>query len=83
MSAFNDLAGVIADEEKGAAALAIKQRLTAIKALPDGPVRARIFAASAMIGGAELFAALEGRVSTANQLRRLADKIERAARTAH
>ena len=83
MSVFNDLAGVIADEEKGAVSLAIKQRLAAIKALPDGPVRARIFAASAMIGGAELFAALEGNVSTAQQLRRLADRIERAAHTAH
>jgi replicative superfamily II helicase len=83
MSAFNDLSGLIADEEKGAVTLAIRQRLAAIKALPDGPVRARIFAASAMIGGAELFAALEGRVSTAKQLRRLADRIERPPRTAH
>lgn len=83
MSAFDDLAGVIADEEKGAVTLAIAQRIDTIKALPDGPVRARIFAASAMIGGAELFAALEGTDAAATQLRRLADRIERTARKAH
>ena len=43
---FNDLATVIADEEKGAASKAIVQRINIIEQMPDGPVRARIYAAA-------------------------------------
>ena len=83
MDAFQDLAATIADEEKAAVARSIAERLAAIQDQPDGPVRARIHAAAAMIGGAELHAALEGPQATARQLRRLADRIEAGQGPSH
>lgn len=69
---FNDLATVIADEEKGAASKAIAQRIKLIEQMPDGPVRARIYAAAILIGGAELFANFEGDEAAHDQLIKLA-----------
>ena len=69
---FNDLATVIADEEKGAASKAIAQRIKIIEQMPDGPVRARIYAAAILIGGAELFANFEGDEAAHDQLIKLA-----------
>lgn len=79
MTPFQDLAATIADEEKSHVARSTAERIAAIQDQPDGPVRARIFAAASMIGGAELHAALEGPQATATQLRRLADRIEASA----
>lgn len=79
MTPFEDLAATIGDEEKAAVAGTIAERIAAIQDQPDGPVRARIFAAASMIGSAELHAALEGPQATATQLRRLADRFEASA----
>lgn len=73
---FEDLAGVIVDEEKAALANAMAARISTISGMPDGPVRARIYAFAALIGGAELAAELEGAGPAAAQLRRLADRLE-------
>lgn len=80
---FTDLAAVILDEEKAAVARSIAERLAAIQDQPDGPVRARIHAAAAMIGGAELWAHLEDASTVATQLRRLADRIEAGTGPSH
>jgi hypothetical protein len=69
---FHELATVIADEEKGAASKAIAQRIEIIEQMPDGPVRARIYAAAILIGGAELFANFEGDEAAHDQLIKLA-----------
>lgn len=42
----------------------------------DGPMRARIFAATTMIAGAELFVKLDSAAVVAKQMRSLADRIE-------
>jgi hypothetical protein len=76
MTAFNDLADLIADEEKAATAAFIGQHIAAIKDTPDGPVRARIFAAAMLIGSSELWTHLEDGATVAAQLRRLADRFE-------
>lgn len=73
---FEDLADVIVEEEKAAFANALAARISTIKEMPDGPVRARIYAFAALIGGAELAAELEGAGPAAAQLRRLADRLE-------
>jgi predicted Zn-dependent peptidase len=73
---FHDLASLIADEEKGAASALIGQRIAEIKGKPDGPIRARIFAAAALIGSSELWSTLEDPATVAGQLRRLADRFE-------
>lgn len=80
---FQDLAATIADEEKGAASKLIGERLATIEDMPDGPIRARIFAAAALIGGAELWAHLEDGATVATQLRRLADRIEAGTGPSH
>jgi hypothetical protein len=76
---FNDLAGLIAEEEKAQVANVIATRVGTIQAQPDGPIRARIFAACALIGGAELMSELEGPEAAAKQLRKLADRLEAGA----
>lgn len=76
MTPLEELASLLADEEKGAVSLALAGRISAIKDRPDGPVRIRIFAAASMIGGAELMAQLEGPEAAARQLRRLAERFE-------
>lgn len=83
MTPFQDLAAVILDEEKAAVAHLIGQHVTAIRDNPDGPLRARVFAAAAMVGGAELHSALEGPEATARQLRRLADRFDAATGPSH
>lgn len=82
MNPFLDPA-VIADQERASVAKSIAERIAAIHDQPDGPVRARVFAAAAMIGGAELHAALEGPEATARQLRRLADRFDAEAAPRH
>jgi hypothetical protein len=77
MTAFTELAEVIAIEERAAFANALADRIHAIKDLPDGPIRGRIYAAAALIGGAELMQHLEGTEAAARQLRALADRLER------
>ena len=79
MNEFSHLAELIADEEKGAVSVAIAGRIGEIKGRPDAPMRARIYAAAQMIGGAELMAELEGHAAAAAQLRRLADRLDAAA----
>ena len=56
---LHELFGTIADEEKAAASAHIRGRIEAMTAQDDGPMRARIFAATTMIAGAELFAKLD------------------------
>ena len=73
---LHELFGTIADEEKAAASAHIRGRIEAMTAQDDGPMRARIFAATTMIAGAELFAKLESADVVANQMRSLADRIE-------
>jgi hypothetical protein len=80
---FQDLAALIADEEKAASAHAIGQRIIAIEGQPDGPIRARIFAAAMLIGASELWAQLEDGARVAAQLRRLADRFEAACQPRH
>ena len=77
-SFFQDLASTIADEERAAVSHLIGQHVAEIRDQPDGPVRARIFAAAALIGSAELWAHLEDGETVANQLRRLADRFDTA-----
>lgn len=74
---FHELAAVIADEEKGAASKAIAQRIATIEQMPDGPVRARIYAAAMLIASAELWAELDEPRSVACQLKQLAARLER------
>lgn len=76
MTAFTELAETIALEEQSAFANTLSARIEAIKDLPDGNVRARIYAAAALIGGAELMQHLEGTEAAARQLRALADRLE-------
>lgn len=76
---FNDLASLIAVEEKLAVTHALAARIEAIQDLPDGPVRARIYAAACLIAGAELMGQLDGPQAAAHQLRRLADRLEAGA----
>lgn len=83
MIPFADLAALIADEERAASAHAIAQRIAAIEDQPDGPIRARIFAAATLIGGAELWVHLEDGATVATQLRRLADRIEAGSGPSH
>lgn len=80
---FQDLAALIADEEKAASAHAIGQRIAAIEAQPDGPIRARIFAAAMLIGASELWAQLEDGATVAHQLRRLADRFDGIGQPRH
>lgn len=80
---FNELASVIADEEKGAASKAISQRIKRIEQMPDGPVRARIYAAAVLIGGAELFAKFEGHNAVHDQLIKLAERFKNTSETHH
>lgn len=49
----------------------------------DGPIRARIFAASTLIAGAELFANLDSPQAAAAQLRRLADRLDAGQAVKH
>ena len=76
---FNDLASLIAVEEKAAVSNALAARIEAIQDLPDGPVRARIYAAACLVAGVELMGQLEGPQAAAHQLRRLADRLEAGA----
>jgi hypothetical protein len=80
---FNDLTTVIADEEKGAASKAIAQRIKIIEQMPDGPVRARIYAAAILIGGAELFANFEGDEAVHDQLIKLAGRFKSKSEPHH
>ena len=80
---FHELAAVIADEEKGAASKAISQRIKLIEQMPDGPVRARIYAAAVLIGGAELFAKFEGHDAVHDQLIKLAERFKNTSETHH
>ena len=73
---LHELFGTIADEEKAAASAHIRGRIEAMTAQDDGPMRARIFAATTMIAGAELFAKLDSAAVVAKQMRSLADRIE-------
>jgi hypothetical protein len=80
---FQDLTALIAEEEKAASAHAIGQRIIAIEGQPDGPIRARIFAAVMLIGAAELWAQLEDGETVAHQLRRLADRFDGIGQPRH
>ena len=80
---FNELATVIADEEKGAASKAISQRIKLIEQMPDGPIRARIYAAAVLIGGAELFAKFEGHDAIHDQLIKLAERFKSTSEPHH
>lgn len=73
---LHELFGTIADEEKAAASAHIRGRIEAMTAQDDGPMRARIFAATTMIAGAELFVKLDSATVVAKQMRSLADRIE-------
>lgn len=83
MTPFQDLAAVIADEERAASAHAIAQRIATIEDQPDAPIRARIFAAAMLIGSAELWARLEDDSTVADQLRRLAGRFDAAGQPRH
>ena len=76
---LQELFGTIADEEKAAASAYIRGRIDAMTAQDDGPMRARIFAATTMIAGAELFVKLDSAAVVAKQMRSLADRIEGGA----
>lgn len=80
---IENLAGILADEERGAAAKAIADRIAAIENLPHGPTRARLAAGAFLSVGYQLLRLLEGDSETARQLRRMADMIEAQDRGAH
>lgn len=73
---FNELADLIATEEKAAFANDLARRIDVLKDMPDASVRAQIYAACALIGGAELMAEVSGKDFAVRQLRLLADKLE-------
>lgn len=73
---LNKSFAAITEEEKEAVFAHIRNRLETMGAQNDGPIRARIFAASTLIAGAELFAEFQGKEAASEQLRRLADRIE-------
>lgn len=77
---LEDLVSVIVDEEKAAFANALATRITALNRVPDGPLRARVYAFAVLMGGAELTAELEGTGGAAAQLRRIADRLEAAGK---
>lgn len=77
------LAGILADEERGAAAKAIADRIATIENLPHGPTRARLCASAHLAAGVELVRILEGEDAAARQLRRLADMIDAQNQGAH
>lgn len=77
MNEAHEFFGLIADEEKAGLAAAISAKLQAIQDNDDGPIRARLFAKMLQIAGAELAAELDGPHVTAEQLRQLADRIDK------
>jgi hypothetical protein len=80
---FKDLAELMATEEKAAFTNDLEKRIRAIEAMPDGPVRARIYAVCAMIGGAELLAHLEGNDEAKRQLLKLSERLKIAKNPLH
>lgn len=76
MTSLEELAEVIALEEKQAATLALSDRINQIKGLPEARLRARIFSAALMIAGGEAMTELEGLKAAAAQLRRIADRLD-------
>lgn len=76
MTPFQDLVETLTLEEKAAATNAVAVRIQQIENRPDGPLRARIFAAATLIAGAEIMQELEGPAAAAAQLRKVADRLE-------
>ena len=86
--AFNVTTGRIGDEEHKKSDIGngffklsshandLARRIDVLKDMPDAPVRAQIYAACALIGGAELMAEVSGKDFAVRQLRLLADKLE-------
>ena len=83
MSEFNEFFATLADEERAAASTHLASRIDGMADQDDGPIRARIFAASILIAGAEMFANLDSPQAAAAQLRRLADRLEAGAGVKH
>ena len=73
----------ITDEEKAAASAHIRGRIEAMTNQDDGPIRARIFAGCTLVAGAELYAHLDSPDAVADQLRRLANRIEAGQAVKH
>lgn len=78
-----NLAGILADEERGAVAKAIAARIAAIENLPHGPIRARLCASAHLAAGVELLRLLEGDLEAIRQLHRTAAMIEARAEARH
>ena len=78
---FTELAELIATEEKAAFANDLARRIDDMKDLPDAPMRAQIYAACALIGGAELMTEVSGKEFAIRHLRLLADKLEKQGQT--
>lgn len=68
---FNELADLIATEEKAAFANDFARRIDALRDMPNASVRAQIYATCALIGGAELMAEVSGKDFAIRQLRLL------------
>lgn len=83
MTELSEFFAVISDEEKAAASTHVRERIEAMAAQDDGPIRARIFAGCTLVAGAELFAQLDSPDSVASQLRRLAARIEAGQAVRH
>jgi hypothetical protein len=83
MSELNEFFATLADEERAAASAHLASRIAGMSDQDDGPIRARIFAASTHIAGAELFANLDSPQAAAAQLRRLADRIDAGQAVKH